>query len=454
MEEGKAMNDRKEQVLFDALDGWISDGYSCDIRYIATGERGSARLLSASVAFYPVAGEKDFTHVASVSGFHFGLDQRIKLGKAELQKVLDLALGGAIRIPDIGVSARLLSPIFVSPLARRNDDLWFQELRHVVRGVANSEPHPLDRELDNQLRLHKIPFDGVQDVVSWLGLADPRDRDWVPHISIVVLPPADIILHESGLSDEQLSLTVVAHSLAERDAINLMVRFSPGAEPTASRLQVAPQLKWEKDALGPWKGKAIIPTSGADAALAVLMTGPDFVRRHWFVDTAKSRNVRFVEMQVYDRELRQLKRCLANPMEKDSVRFERAVACVLFLKGYSSTLPVETDAPDILSVTPGGQILIVECTVRVSDVHSKLGKLVDRRLALTKALEASGHPREVTSVLVCSMPRANIALSDNDFKEQKVLLVAHEDILTQLDSLHFLIDPDQELNNAKQNYLS
>lgn len=128
------MNDRKEQVLFDALDGWISDGYSCDIRYIATGERGSAKLLSASVTFYPVASERDFTHVASVNGFHFGLDQRRKQEKAKLQEILDLALGGVIEIPEIGVSARLPGPILVPPLARRNDDLWFQELRHVVRG--------------------------------------------------------------------------------------------------------------------------------------------------------------------------------------------------------------------------------------------------------------------------------------------------------------------------------
>lgn len=324
----------------------------------------------------------------------------------------------------------------------------------LYEGGADMEPYPLDRKLDNKLRLHAVPFDGVQDVLSWLGLPDPRDRDWMPHISIVVLPPADIILNESGLSKEQLSLTVVAHSPAERDTISLMVRTSPGAEPTASRLQVAPKLKWEKDALGPWKGTARIPTPAADAALAVLMSGPDFVRRHWFIDTAKSRNVRFVEMQVYDRELRQLKKYLSNPVERDSAKFERAVACGLFLKGYSSTLPVETDAPDILSVTPGGQILIVECSVRVSDVHSKLGKLVDRRLALTKALEASGHPREVISVLVCSMPRANIALSDDEFKDQKVLLVAHEDILAQLDSLHFLIDPDQELSNARERHLS
>ncbi|MGN2254858.1 hypothetical protein ACFWZ4_15890 [Frateuria sp. GZRe12] len=438
-----------KDVVFEALNEWICDNYSCDIRYMALGSRSSARVLSASITFYPVAPQKTHKHTASVGEFHFGFVQRKRMKREFLIQILSDALNGAINVPGERVVARLPGMIYIHPLAQRNDQLWFQELRHVVQGAMSNNRPRFGRALDNGLRILKTPFDGLQDVISWLGLTDPREQDWNPRISVAVLPPADLLLEECVLGSDKLSLSVIAHSSVERDALSVMVRVSPGLDLVGSRIQVAPDLIWKKHTHGAWKGKATIAVPNADAALVVLMTGSDFIRRHWFVDSAKSRNTRFVGMQLYDRELKQLRRYLSTPLEKDSAKFEQAVACALFLKGYSSTLPVETDAPDILAVTPGGQIIIVECTVRVSDVHAKMGKLVDRRLALKQSLDASGHPRNVISVLVCSLPRDNIAATDEEFRAKGIMLVAHEDILRQLDSLHFLADPDQELNDAK-----
>ncbi len=132
----------------------------------------------------------------------------------------------------------------------------------------------------------------------------------------------------------------------------------------------------------------------------------------------------------------------------DSERFEKGISALLFLLGFSPVLQLENDSPDIIVTTPSGRLLIVECTIRMADFSLKLGKLVDRRGSLSKALHASHHYFRADAALVCALPKDQIAMRVDDAATHKVILVTKEELVLAFDQLRFSNDPDEMIDNA------
>jgi hypothetical protein len=133
----------------------------------------------------------------------------------------------------------------------------------------------------------------------------------------------------------------------------------------------------------------------------------------------------------------------------DSAKFENGVAALLFLLGFSPSVQIETDSPDLVVATPFGRIALIECTTRIADFSAKVGKLVDRRGVLAKALHASKHPANVAAVLVCRLPRDQIAAQAEELRTHKVILLTREDLEAGFDRLRVQNDPDQMLDDAE-----
>lgn len=177
------------------------------------------------------------------------------------------------------------------------------------------------------------------------------------------------------------------------------------------------------------------------------MIGSSTVRRQWFLDPTKARNNRLLAIQHFDSDLRMVWRAVME--SPDPAKFEKGVAALLFLLGFSPCVQIETDSPDLIVTTPGGRLAIVECTTRVSDFASKVGKLVDRRGALTKSLQASGHPAQVAAALVCRLPRDQIAAQADELRTHNMILVAGEDLAAGFEQVRFSNDPDRMLDQAQ-----
>lgn len=103
--------------------------------------------------------------------------------------------------------------------------------------------------------------------------------------------------------------------------------------------------------------------------------------------------------------------------------------------GFTPSVQLEKDAPDLIVTTPGGKLAIVECTTHISDFASKVGKLVDRRGALSKQLSASGHPGQVATVLICKLPRDQIAAQTDELRTHNIILRAGDDLLRGFDNV-------------------
>jgi hypothetical protein len=209
---------------------------------------------------------------------------------------------------------------------------------------------------------------------------------------------------------------------------------------------VAKDIHWATASGTLVSGTLEMDLENADSTQIMLVIGGLTVRRQWFLDPVKARNQRLVAMQLFDKELRMIKQNVIDP--QDSRRFELGVAAILFLLGFAPAISVETDAPDILVATPGGRLIVVECATRIADFHSKLGKLVDRRGALLETLSSSAHPNTVISALVCALPRAQIAVEEDDLRRHQILLVTRDDMDPVFARLSFPNDPDELVESA------
>jgi hypothetical protein len=171
------------------------------------------------------------------------------------------------------------------------------------------------------------------------------------------------------------------------------------------------------------------------------------VRRYVAVDGKRARTLRLAAVASLDPDLEQLRAALrSSGKDRDAARFEKAVAMLLFLHGFTPTPHVDTDAPDLLVATPGGRLAILECTLKVADFAGKVSKLAARRTRLISELAKRGHSADVHAVLACAAPREEIVgVNERELARHNVTLVAAEELARALDSVQSPRDPDEVL---------
>lgn len=435
------INENYKSDFLRAAREWICDSYAITIQYIVLkGDGGERLLVEASIAVNPLSTTDELCFGIDQLGIAVGQIQLNGQSQQQVLDVLDLATKGKIDVH--GQHYFLASENnldFYSEMTFENR--WFSDLHLQVIGARPTPSINVDFvAIDNQLRQSSPPFDGLADVAAWLSLTYSRSANVQPSIKIRVGPPIDIVIDKCGLSNDELTLVFHAHPQLDVTNVGVAVRAVPG-HALAARKQIASEIEWETERTDRLEGVARIRVGNADNALAILMLGNNTVRRNWFIDPVKARNSRFVATQLFDNDLRRLRKAIfetADPKE-----FEKGVASLIFLLGFSSALQVATDAPDIIVTTPGGRIALVECTLRIADFASKLGKLVDRCRALSKTFESNKHHTQVYAVLICALPRDQIAHDAAELDGHKIALVAREELTAAYDKLRFPTDPDK-----------
>ena len=431
---------------------WLCNSYSIDTRFLSeiTAD-GTHRLLSALIFLDPIAHKTDNNFQQIAGNLYVGQIITPNVTKEKSLQIIQAAIAGEIYV--YGKKLALENePLleFHSESLRR--DLWFYPLHLRISGRKASSHTYIDSfNTDNALRNAQIPFDGVADLAGWLGISEPVVGQDAPSITLRVNPPADLALADCRLAAEKLELKILALSKFEKTEIGVSVREVPG-KGLAARYQVGNVFKWRRVKDGIRVGTASIPMQFADQVLVVLSLGGVVVRRNWFVNPARARNQRLIAVQQFDQDLRMIKREILTPSTTD--KFELSVAALLYLMGFNPVVQIETDSPDIVLFTPEGRLAVIECTTRIADNALKIGKLVDRRGALTKTLSANDHPAKVLGILICALPKDQMAISDDELLRNKIILVCKEDISAALNQLRFPKNPDQLFIDAENKLIN
>jgi hypothetical protein len=436
----------------ETAEAWLCDSYLMDTRFIAQRNiNGQFQILSAALFLSPLPSDVDNSFEQTSGGLYIGQSVVVNVSKKDLAKAIQNVIDGVIHVYGNELLLSKAEPLdYYSESLRR--DIWFYALHLTVTGDRHSPPAYVDSfNLDNALRNAKVPFDGVADLAAWLGVNDPTSGQDRPSITFRMNPSADLLIAESGLSNGRLSIQINAHPKLAKAKIGIAVRSVPG-NGLSARTQIASSLRWARPKDGIQIGKAFTDMEAADQALVVLSVNGIVVRRHWFIDPARARNLRLVAVQQFDSDLRMIRRELLKPSTPD--KFELSVAALLFLLGFNPAVQIETDSPDIVVMTPEGRLALVECTTRIADNMLKIGKLVDRRVALMKSLGANGHPIQVMSVLVCALSKEQLTVSEEEIARNKIVLFCNEDIVTALDRLRFPSNPDQMFVDAESRFIN
>lgn len=428
-----------------ATEDWVCDDYSIDIRYFASKDKDHFYLLEALIFVNPLPLPEDINFRVEINKFYAGQYQLSKQPKRKLLKILDDATQGGIKVHGHSlVLSQEQSHNYYSEMIHH--DRWFYDLHLQIFGSQSPSPTSIDAtSIDTALRRNELPFDGLADLAGWLGLTDPRFSNERPSIKIRVNPPVDLLVAQSNVAKDQLNLTLHAHPRFDVSRLGLAIRAVPGKD-LKSRKQVGTEIQWKRARNGLRAGGAQIALEQADSVLTMLMIGDSTVRRQWYIDPEKARNNRLIAIQHFDKELKMVKQAVLEPTGSD--KFEKGIAALLFLLGFTPVLHVETNAPDLVVTTPSGRLVIVECTTKISSFSEKLGKLVERKGSLSKALQASGHHSRVDAVLVCAQPKDQIATVTVELEAHQIIFLTRDDLEKAFEQLRFPSNPDEILDKA------
>jgi len=440
-----ADNELKQASFLKVCDEWLCDGYSYDIRYVATATDSGFDLFDVVIILSPLPPTVDNTLVVRAGSFIAGQAQAADIGKSQLMTIVKKALSGFVSAEHLEGTLPQDGPYQIQ-LGAMSAATWFQPLTCKVIGAAPNVPIADVAALDTSLRTSDPPFDGAEDLRAWLGVRLPA-REFLSAITITVNPPVDLLIDRSGFIEDRLRLVLTSHKNANRSLVRLAVRSVPG-DGLKCRSQLGHKIEWQEGSTGLVEGTVEIALPDETAGLSMLVVGSETVRRHWFVHPTKSLNYRWVAFKQFDPGLKMIRRGLFE--STDSRRFEAAVAALLFALGFSSALQLETDAPDIVAVTPAGRIILVECATRIAEVGAKIGKLVDRRGALQRTLRSGNKAIDVTAALVCRLPRDQIATRSEEVAAMGLLLATAETLNEALIRAEVSADADQILDQALQ----
>jgi len=435
-----------QQRFLDACSEWICDGYSADLRYFAAIGSEGPDLLAGVVSLHPLPPSRDLNLSLRLGHVAAGQVQLPSASKSDLLDLVATALLGELALSGQHYVLRATGSELRHAEPRADD--WFTPLRMNIHGV---EPHGIADRLaycDDALRSAEPPFDGLRDLLGWLDLEAPQPGR-LTTLAVQVSPPVDLIYDQCSLSDEKLRLTLHAHPNFNPHFLHLGVVILP-RDGLNGRVRASHAICWGDIANGRREGVLELDVPKAESALTMLVLGARTVRRQWFQDPSRAANSRLVAAQHFDRDLRMIRQALFE--SNDSPRFEAAVGALLFLLGFAPAVQLETDAPDLIASTPSGKIVLIECTLRLADAASKVGKLIGRSVTAEKTLQTSGHYAGVVRLLVCRASRAELRPQRTLLREAGAFLVAGEELNEGLLRTRFRQDPDrllQELAEAQ-----
>ena len=110
------------------------------------------------------------------------------------------------------------------------------------------------------------------------------------------------------------------------------------------------------------------------------------------------------------------------------------------------------DAPDLIAVTPNGDVAVIECTMGLLKAENKLPRVIARAETIRTRIRASGNSHlRVLPVMVTSMTREEIKADVEQAEKLAVGILAREDLLDALNRTLLLPNAQTIYEEATRN---
>jgi len=252
-------------------------------------------------------------------------------------------------------------------------------------------------------------------------------------LRLSVVPPAIIEANISAISKGRAKICVWgAPNLSPGDvAVKVRGLAKDGKQGSCVPLSI--------DAIVPVEGKSYTVMEfggdvGKEAVVqAFLNVGGLAIQQLWIGDPDRRLHIAQPIAESFDENLAVFDAQLFSTRNDQSERFEWAVGTLLFLLGFKlmplgKSSPL-TDGPDIVAVTPNGNVAVVECTIQLPGNKDKVGKVLQRAARVREQMAKSGFVGGTTlPVVVTRVPREQVGDARAEVMGRGVLVLDKEDL--------------------------
>lgn len=302
------------------------------------------------------------------------------------------------------------------------------------------------RLLDWELKAADAPFDNLDELLGFLDLPNIGMGDFTM-IELVARSPT-LISESSIIEDSQATIKCQASSSIDIKNVKLGYKIFHKNSVGRSSL-MGESIEWKID--GDLQlGSVTIPVGDAQVMQAFLSYKGIALHQWWVSDPKKHLNPRFAIHQTFDEKLDVIKEFL---FEKKETYFEQGIAMLLNILGFSIShyghIPKTQKGPDIVAITPWGQVGVIECTIGLLNAKDKLSKLVQRTTLIKERLQRDGFGHlQVQPVIVSAMTRNEVSAHLEEANKKGIAVVCKEDLENMLNQINFAPNPDRLFQEA------
>ena len=313
--------------------------------------------------------------------------------------------------------------------------------KHNLSSMLDYKPYEL---LDWELKALDQPFDTLDELSSYLGLPTLLQMGDSTTLEIAARSPA-MISDTSKIDAQQASIK--CHAAVAIDVKKIKLGYKIFHKDSTDRSSViGDKIKWEIE--GDYRvGYSSIPVGDASVIQCFLSYDGVTLHHWWVLDPQKQLNPRYAIHEIFDEKLEAVNRFLFKFAENESRTFEDGVALLLNILGFSVShhgrIPKLQKGPDILAITPTGNIGVIECTVGLLDEKDKLAKLVQRTRLIKEKLVTAGHSHlSVQPVIVTALRRSEIEAHLEEAGKNGIAVVCKENLENLISQINLPPNPD------------
>lgn len=371
---------------------------------------------------------------------------------------------GCYRLTELGIDGRtIVKQLLSGGLETPNERLEFQKsysygtayVDFYPAGLQNQQrssiltltgrsllDHVKQPALDWDLMANSTPYDGLQDIASEYGLNILGHH--VATVEVVSTPVAIIDTLASRVNGTNASIQVRAAAGLSVEKIRLGYKVLSQGRWIARSSCCGNTLHWtEVDGIR--IGHTEIPVPEA-AVLRCIVSYDGIVQHHWGIgDPSRAQNPRRAAYETVDPGLRILRDNLAGKGKIPQDDFEIGVTWLLWMLGFSPAhlgIDKRLHSSDILLVTSGGNLAVVECTTGLLKTHNKMAHLIERTETIKREVQFSGV--RILSAMITSKSIRDLKPELPDAQKHGVLVVAQEQ-LAQLLEVRTLALPNADV---------
>jgi hypothetical protein len=306
------------------------------------------------------------------------------------------------------------------------------------------------RQLDWELRASNIPFDSLDELLIQCGLPPLRQMSDLTTLEVWANSPG-IIGNESTITGGVAAIVCRIAARLHKGKVRVGYKVFRKNFVVGDRASVSGSaLEWREE--NDTKiGICRVPVGDAPLLQAFLSYAGISLHQGWFADPQKHLNPRHAIHQVFDENIGLLKTILLKP---EPSAFEGGVSTLFNLLGFSvvnyGRIPKLQQGPDVIAVTPNGNIGVIECTVGLLNKNDKLDKLVQRTTLIREKLTAAGYGYlQIKAAIVTPLPRSGVAANLSIASKHSIAVLCKEEIENLLKQIAFPPNPEKLFDDLK-----